>query len=527
VLRWAGVASVLLVACAGQAPLAPLPHVPAPLLSGEPPAVKARASEAPLVTQRSSVEPSAAIASLPAVSQGDIGGAGPLRLLDASASGAWVALCDGQPKTAKLVLGSGNGEEIDDLLARDASGRYVVVLKAGQALLIDASSGTRVDLSELGADIRRLRADYAEHRSLSFDARSQYLAYLKHTGHTATVVVRELAGGRERSFAAGPGELLSLRLSADARYVSFEALREDSNHNGKLDWPTPEDITHGSVCDKPALPRLRSFAYQGRGDAVVRGVIALDSGSVRDVPELVTPLGSSLLLRTVDGSLLLERSGKRSQLAPAGCAGRVLFADADRELVLAACTPPPPKKARGAPTPPPTGKREVWLFGAGYAKNLKSELYETSTDRDAVIGARLVPVYPGSEASLLDLERRELLPLATGSRVLMTSGQVAVIWQGSDLYRYDAGNKSQERLAHGVHKNPDFLQTGPAILLSPFVIVGGSAPALLSPGPALALTAGGMVLVPSSRRAAPSQVAIEGPLHWLDARLPPPDGPPR
>lgn len=517
-LRWVGVASALLVACAGQAPLEPLPRVPTPLIWGQPPAVEVRASEPPLATPRSSLEPSPAMTSLPAVSQGDIGSAGPLRLLDASASGAWVALCDGQPKTAKLVLGSGSGEEIDDLLARDPSGRYVVVLKGGRALLVDALSGTRVDLTELGADVRRLRADYAEHRSLSFDASSRYLAYLKNAGHAPTVVVRELASGDERTFAAGPGELLSLRLSADARHVSFEALREDSNHNGKLDWPAPEDVARTSVCDKPPLPRLRSFAYQGRGDLIVRGAVSLDTGSVRDVPELVTPLGSSLLVRAADGSLLLERAGKRSPLAPASCAGRVLFADAERELVLAACTPPPPKKARGAPAPPPTGKREVWLFGAGFAKNLKSELYETSTDRDSVIGARLVPVYPGSEASLLDLERRELLPLPTGSRVLQTSGPIAVIWQGADLFRYDAVNKSQERLAHGVLKNPDFLQAGSAILLSPFVIVGGSAPALLSPGPALALTAGGMVLVPSSKRAATNQVAIEGPLHWLEAR---------
>lgn len=525
--RWVGVASASLVACAAQAPLEPLPRVPAPLVAPAAPAIVSPAGGTPSLSGRSVAEPIAAAPSLPAVSQGDIGSPGPLRLLAASASGAWVALCDGQPKTAKLVLGSGSGEEIDDVLARDASGRYVVVSKSGSALLIDALDGTRVDLSELGADVRRLRADYAEHRSLSFDPSGKYLAYLKRSGSAATIVVRELGSGHERPFAAGPGEVLSLRLSADARYVSFEALREDSNHNGKLDWPAPEDVGRGGACETPALPRLRSFGYQGRGDAIVRGVVALDSASVRDVPELVTPLGSSLLLRAADGSLLLERMGKRSQLAPASCDGRVLFADAERELVLAACAPPPPKKTRAGPAPPASGKREVWLFGAGYAKNMKSELYETSTDREAVIGTRLVPVYPGSEASLLDLERRELLPLPTGSRVLQTTGPFAVVWQGSDLFRYDAASKSQERLAHGVLKNPDFLRTGPALLLSPFVIVGGSAPALVSPGPALALTSGGNVLVPSSKRAATNQIAIEGPLHWLDARLPAPDGPPR
>lgn len=472
--------------------------------------VTARASEPALAPLPVVDSHGPAEGSLPAVSQGDIGGEGPLRLLDASASGAWVTLCDGQPKTAKLILGSGMGEPIEDVLAHDASGRHLVVLQANRAVLVDAIAGTRVDLSELGADVRRLRADYAEHRSLSFDVSGRYLAYLR----KQSIVVRELSSGRERVFAAGPGELLSLRLSEDGRYVSFEALREDTNHNGKLDWPAPEETARPSACDKPALPRLRSFAYQGRGDAIVRGALVIDGGTLRDVPDLVTPLGSSLLVRGFDGSLQLDRAGKRSLLAPASCAGRVLFADADRELVVATCAPPPPKKVRNLPLPPPSGKREIWLFGAGYAKNLQCELYETNIDRDATTGARLVPLYPGSETSLLDLERRELLPLPSGSRVLATTGALAVLWLGGDVVRYDAERKSQERLAHGVLKNPDLLRSGGSLLLSPFVIVAGNAPALESPGPALALTSGGQVLVPSRAGSG----GIEGPLHWVDAR---------
>jgi hypothetical protein len=236
-------------------------------------------------------------------------------------------------------------------------------------------------------------------------------------------------------------------------------------------------------------------------------------------------------LRESDGSLKLDQAGKRSPLAPASCAGRVLFADAERGLVLAACVPPPPKKSRGAAAPVPSGKRDVWLFGAGYAKNLQSELYETTTDREAVVGARLVPLYPGSDASLLDLERRELLPLAAGSRVVTTSGALALIWRDSDLFRYDASAKTEQRLAHGVLKNPDLLLVGSSVLLSPFVIVGLNGPALSGPSHALALTTNGFVLTGSAdgatATAGPSRSGIGGPLHWVDARLPPPDGPPR
>jgi len=526
-------AACALIACAGQAPLALPPQLQATAVLAPQQTQPAGDAAAPPLASSPPQQPalSPTPAALP-VSLGEIGGSGPVQLLAASASGAWVALCDGAEKTAKLVLGSGNGEPIDDLLAQAPGGRYVVALQGGSALLVDAVAGTRVNLSELGADVRRVRADYAEHRTLSFDARGQYFAYLRTQAGGSQIVVRALEGGTEQVVSPGAGEVFRLKLSADARYVTFDVLREDTNHNGKLDWPSPEEAARKSGCEKPSLPKFRSFAYQGRGDALTRGVIARDTGAARDLPELVTPLGSSLLVREADGSLRLDQGGKRTALAPASCGGRVLFADAERGLVLATCAPPPPPPKRGraaATSASPSGKREVWLFGNGYAKNLQSELYETSTDRDAVVGARLVPLYPGSEAGVLDLERRELLPLPAGSRVLASNGTQALLWRGNDLHRYDALTKQEVRLAQGVLKNPDLLQAGSSVLLSPFVILGCDGPALASPARPLALSTNGFILTATGGGSAPTPAgalgAIQGPLHWVDAKVPTPDGP--
>lgn len=461
---------------------------------------------------------------MPAVALGDIGLAGPVQLLEASTGGAWVALCDGEPRRAKLVLGSGPGELLDEILARDATGRYLVVTTGGLTELVDAVTSSRVNLTELGADVRKLRADFADHRTLSFDAAGRYLAYVRRQAGASSIVVRKLEDGTERVFSPTAAELVKITLSADARYVTFDALREDTNHNGKLDFPAPEQPAIKDACEKQPL-RFRNFSYQGRGDAASRGVVTLGDGSVRDLPTLLMPLGASLLLREADGSLLLLRENKRTPLAPAGCAARVLFADAEREQIVASCSPPLPKRVKGKPLPPPSGKREVWLFGAGLAQNLQRELYETSVDREAIVGARLVPLYPGAEAGLLDLERRELQPLAAGSRVLMTNGTTALIWRDNDLYRYEAQTKREERLARGVAKNPELLQVPGAVLISPFVIVGGSGAALPSPERALALSSSGFVLTGSSDGT--SDASIQGPLRWVDARVPPPDGPPR
>jgi hypothetical protein len=534
--RASGLAFALL-ACAGQAPLALGPEKPALAIASPSVVAAPLVSAAPASLAAPRAEPGTQAASavpevLP-VSLGDIGKSGPVQVLATSSSGAWLALCDADAKTASLVLGSGLGESIDELLAQDPSGRYVVSARDGVATLVDTRLGTRVDLSALGADVRRVRADYAEHRTLSFDAHGQHLAYLRKLAQASQLVVRSLPDGAEQVVSAGPGEVFRLKLSADARYVTFDALREDSNHNGKLDWPAPEEPARKNACEKPNLPKFRSFAYQGRGDALTRGVMSVQSGALRDVPDLLTPLGANLLVREADGSLQLEQAGKRTPFAPASCGARLLFADAERGLVVATCAPPLPKKKPHAPTPPPSGKREVWLFASGYAKNLQRELYETSTDREAVTGARLVAIYPGSESSLLDLERRELLPLTAGSRVVATNGALALIWRDSDLYRYDAVSKTEQRLAHGVSKNPDLLQAGNTVLLSPFVIVGCDAPALASPPQALAVSSSGFVLTgtvaPTADTAGSPAIrtAIQGPLHWVDAKVAPPNGPPR
>lgn len=439
-------------------------------------------------------------------------------MLAASRSGGWVALCQGKPGEKRLVIGAGSGEPLEEVYAEDPSGRYLVAALSGAAVLIDTLTEARVDLTALGADVRRARADYAAHRTLSFSADGQLLAYLRRQEGRVSIVLRQLADGSEREFASGPGDVFRLELSADARYVSFDALREDTSKNGKLDWPVPEEPPSKVECDPRPLPRFRSYAYQGRGDQPTRALLATADGAVRDVPGLVTPLGDALLLRDGDGSLKLEQSGKRALLAPASCAGRVLFADAGRKLALVSCALP--KKP---------GKREVWLFGPGYAKNLRSELYETSTDRQAQSGARLVPLYPGSESALVDLERRELLPLAPGSRVVSIAGDTAVLWRGAELAAYDARSKAERKLARGVARAPDLMQTGAALLLTPFVVLGGEPPVLSSPTERpLALSSSGHVLAPASVAAsAAADAAIEGPLHWLDARVPAPDGSPR
>ncbi len=499
--RFARLAGSLLLGCAGTAPLAPLPAATSQAQATGPALLQA-ASTGERLGARDPSEGAEAPATVATVPSGDIGRAGPVRLLAAGASGAWVALCQGEPMALSLVLGAGEGEPIDALLASDPGGRFVVSARAGAVHLIDTQARSSLELAS--ADVRRARTDFAAHRTLSFDRRGEHLAYLRRSSQESSVVVRRLEDGSERVFPVGLGEVYRLRLGRSAAFVTLDVIREDTNHNGRLDWPAPEESAADNACAPPRPLRYRT--YQGRGDVPSRSILSLADGTLRDLPELVTTFADALLVRAPDGRLLLDAKGVRTAFAPAACAGRVLLADEARKLALVACDLP--KKP---------GKREVWLFGPNFAKQLGAELQETELDHEGGSDARLAPIYPGAESALVDLQKRELVALPAGSRVLASEGNTAVIWRGDDLLLFTVDTKTEQLLARGVAKNPDLLLTGSTLLLSPFIVVGGGLPARLSPTPEpLALAVTGQVLTGSPGSPAVAGVS-QGPLRWLEA----------
>jgi hypothetical protein len=109
--------------------------------------------------------------------------------------------------------------------------------------------------------------------------------------------------------------------------------------------------------------------------------------------------------------------------------------------------------------------------------------------------------------------------------VVAVASDRALLWRGQELVSYDASAKAERLVARGVARTPELLQNGSALLLTPFVVLGAEPPALASPTTRpLALSSQGHVLAPGVE---PVEGETQGPLHWLDARVPPLDGPPR
>ncbi|MBX3183421.1 MAG: hypothetical protein KIT72_03360 [Polyangiaceae bacterium] len=418
-----------------------------------------------------------------------MGGAAPLLLRAASPNGRWVALCQsredtdgdgqvgfelgarGEPKgdslTTYLVRGAGLGEPIQELLDADPTGRWLLFTAGGRVHLLDDHTGARVDLSALGADAREDTSRELPHRAFSFDAKGSTLAYLRQPpgarGGTEALVLRDLPTGREQTLAPGRGSVYRLRLSADARWLVLQVLIDDTNGNGRLDWPSPVlPLTpEGPRSRRCRAPVMSYSVHPHRGDTVFTRVIPLQFPSGNDSPHgahhgkppgdkaarhdarpqredaLITPFGDSLLVRGAGGELLQAwAAGARRaprELAPAACRARLIHADPERGALVTTCDhSEDERKIQGT-------RQSVWLINTTPSTPIRTPLGFTlapiHTDSEAAARPeRLLAFYPGNETTLLDLDTGALHPLAVGDLVLSTFEARALVRRADELW---------------------------------------------------------------------------------------------
>jgi hypothetical protein len=214
--------------------------------------------------------------------------------------------------------------------------------------------------------------------------------------------------------------------------------------------------------------------------------------------------------RATDGALFVQRGKARRLLAGAECGARILHADPARELFLVACT--------NTKNP---AKAAVELLAPGSRQELGFAIQPALIDRWPEAPQRLVPLYPGSEAVLVDLETRVVHPLAPGDRVVTTSGARALVRRGKRFVLFDADSREEsalggdaERLA-GVALESARAAFGTLV----FDLEEGKLLGKVGGRP-LALTPGGEALVAEGGSATGERLA-RGPLRWHTPAAPP------
>ncbi len=452
---------------------------------------------------------------------GAIGTAAPTAFEAAAGNGSWVALCQARKDTngdgrvtvdvklrghlsgdrmqGYLVLGDGLGEAIDELAAYDPTGRWVVVLQHGRLVLIDSQSKKRLDLSALGADARNDALPFREHRALSFDESGTHLLYVRRKAGKTRVVIRDLQSGTETTVDPGQGRLWRARLSPDGEMVVLRMIVDDTNKDGKLEWPVPVEKTNNWRCHAP-ITTYNSWI--SRGDTPTVKVAPSSGGSATAVPGFADPFGSSLLVRDTAGRLELQpASGNPVELADDKCGAHVLHADATRGLVLVACSAA-------------KGRSPLALLGVGYHEDLKADLAGAPPDRWPGSTSRLFALYPGAGTALLDLDTKKLTELKHGDVVVATSGGLALVHRKRRLVIHNVDSGQEQVLPERTDRLPDQLTEGKLAVVTPLVVDVGTGKLLGKiNGRPLALSSAGLVLVAEGRQAQARELSL-GPLRW-------------
>jgi len=481
----------------------------------------------PSATAASSAPPSASAsptASAPEPAASAPGEGVPVTVLATAPDARWIAYCaaerdsngdgrievaikpggelEGDALSARLLIAGKPARPIDELVLSDAQGRFVVVREAERYLLLDTRGDGAVDLTALGADLRTDVGALPGHRALAFDHRGEHLAYLRPGAQGRDLVLRALGSGSERVIPTSLAEIHRLEIATGDRHAILHAVVEDSNKNGRLDWPLPPARSPRAACQGP-LPRIA--ARYPSGDRSVKVVVPLAGGKLEPVPDLITTLGSGLVRRAPSGEIVLHDAGKATTLASAQCSGRLLYADAPRQALLIGCTGKNSVRA------------EVELVAPGFRKALKVAVQPTELDAQATSGPRLVPVYPGADSLLVDLETRDVHTLEAGDLVLAVWEQRALLRNRQSLRIYDATRRSSQKLEGELARLPDLLENGRFVFVSPLLvdleraeIVGKSQ---LRP---LALASDGRLLVAEGGAPSAERLA-QGPLRWLSA----------
>ncbi len=450
-----------------------------------------------------------------------LGTAHPVIVDAASPAGSWVVACQARHDTdgdgtisvtvgprgelggdqllAYLLTGAGPGHPIDELLAADPTGRWLVLREEGRPWLVDTTGTNRVDLEALGADSRSDAIPYADHRSFTFDAAGTKLAYVRERASGTEIVVRTLASGDERIVVPGPGKLWRARLDMTGNWVVVEMITEDTSGNGRLGWPVPERERLPHRCAGP-LPRYA--AWQDRGDQPATLVAPASGGRAKLMTSLVAPLRDRLLVRLPGGEIYTRTwRGKRVRFGDGECLGHLVHADVDRELALFAC-----EQEEGRPL--------LELRGPGYRQQLEIPVAGQAVRTWPTANPRLVPIYPGQDALLVDFARKSTVPLKPRDTVLGVVDAHALVRREDHLVLVDVDATSERPLAALPDAIPDILIQEPVVVVSPLVIdvARGEVLGTISRRP-LAATTDGHVLVVLGAEASADRLAI-GPLQW-------------
>jgi hypothetical protein len=450
----------------------------------------------------------------------------PLVIQAAAPDGSWVAVCQARKDSdgdgsvsirlgdhgelfgdlSHLYLLSARqplGEEIEELVAFDAGGRWLVFARNGALILRDTRAASDVRLE--GASTTN--AELA--RFVDLDAAGTQLLFARGEAPEERLVVRELASGTEREIDTGPGRLWRASFAGDGSWLRIATVPSDTNGNGHIDLPQARTSLARGPCTGP----VASYSFMGfTGDHFEQRALRLRDGQI-EARELLTAARDALVVQDGEALLWVSAGGDEHPLVPASCRGSILAVSPDEPAVLVACTAlgkPPPLRIYdlegahelGVSQQPhdsiaPSHQRIAVLDDVLVDLAQRRAFPRMRTGEAAIHGSKVLETSPGDNHDLRvrDLANGRLQTFAVGS---------ANQWRGEQFGRWAAVCEDTESLGcvPSRHREPVLL-----IDLEALRIVNRLPlwPIVVQPS--------GAALVPEGAQFG----VLEGPLYWVAA----------
>jgi hypothetical protein len=383
------------------------------------------------------------------------------------------------------------------LLAASDDGRYLVVLsEAQEPLLYDAQTDSIASLADQDLDLRAdgLRGSI---RSIAFSPDGSRVAMLTR-GRTPRIVVRELPNGPQTSVTPLGSTVWRVSFDGGGKFVVLYEVLDDTNRNGRMDWPIPERALRNTRCT--AMVGALD-AWIPSGDAAVTSVASIKGGNATRVDGFVSMLGSKTIVKVPGENLATLENGRAKRLGMTDCDAHVIALSAQYGQILTSCT----------------DKSNHALLELSSLSGSRTYQYEGLTsfiDRTEPEVNRFRALYSGVRTYLVDFSLAQVTMLQDRDQ-LLAQGKAGLIVRRSN----------QVLLIHPAAGQPELLlddvRAGTRIQLGPGHVLVGNELFSASQGkrlgrvehPVLSVSANGCVLLALGTHVNGDPL-LKGPLQW-------------
>jgi hypothetical protein len=387
--------------------------------------------------------------------------------------------------------------KVDSLAAASPDGRYIVVISASSGpQLIDTAANRIESLASLDLD---MRADVTlgDLRSIAFSPDSTLLALLVHEKQPR-IIVRNLQTNTQSEVVPVGNAVWRIGFDASTKYVVASEIVDDTNGNGRRDWPYPERKSRESRCMAPIPAHA---AYYPTGDIAETSIAPVRGGPARMLAGFVAAIGQSLVVKLPGGGLSAIEGTRTKAFSSPDCDAQILAVAPASGRIVTGCRDG-------------KGRSDVEVDSAQGYKRLAFDVPSSSVDWVVPQNSRYVAFYSGAQSVLVDVSEERVLPLMDRDQVLAQGQSGVLVRRGNEIVLFYPKTQASVSLLGSV-------VPGTRIVVGEHVVQAGNTVVSADQGrvlgtlakPAMAIASNGCGLVSLGQASAGDRIA-RGPLSW-------------